>query len=322
MATGHRMPRPSAPTARTARQRPPGVDGIINIDKPVGITTMDVVRRIKRVSSQKRVGHGGTLDPFASGVVAVCLGQATRMMEYLIEGTREYRALVVFGVETDTYDSDGEVTRTIDPSALTLPEIEGALARFQGTFDQVPPMYSALKQKGKRLYDLARAGIEVERSPRRVEVTRLEMLDWSPPGLTIELTCGRGFYVRSLAYDLGQVLGCGGHLKTLVRLRSGPFTISEAMSLPEAEERLAQDGWCRWLNAPDVVVRHLRAAVVGERVEKMIRNGRALPSGVRVPPTRPGELCRVYSNEGRFVGIISFSAAKGQWEPDRVFPER
>ena len=244
------------------------------------------------------------------------------MMEYLIDGTREYRTQVVFGVETDTYDTDGKVTDTRDPSGLTLPEIERALAGFRGKFDQVPPMYSALKQKGKRLYDLARAGIEVERSPRRVDVTRLELLDWSPPGLTLELTCGRGFYVRSLAHDLGQVLGCGGHLKTLVRLRSGPFTISEAMSLPEAEERLAQVGWCRWISAPDVVVRHLRAAVVGERVEKMIRNGRPLPSGVRVPPTHPGELCRVYSDEGQFVGSISFSAARGQWEPDRVFPGR
>ena len=295
------------------------VDGILNVDKPIGMTSMDVVRRIKRTSRQKRVGHGGTLDPAATGVIAICLGQATRMMEYLIDGTREYRALVELGVETDTYDAVGQVVSRGDPSAVTLQDLERALESFRGSIEQVPPMYSALKSQGKRLYDLARAGHHVERKPRRVEVLSVDVLDWSPPVVTLEATCGRGFYVRSLAHDLGEALGCGGHLRSLVRLRSGPFKISEAMTLADAEKCFIDGTWHEALQSPDVVVGHMRAAIVGSRLKKMIRQGRPLPSGLRVPGSRPNEKCRVYGIDGRFVAILNFNASLGQWQPERVF---
>ena len=280
---------------------------------------MDVVRRIKRATRQKRVGHGGTLDPIASGVVPICIGQATRMMEYLIDGTRDYRAQIEFGVETDTYDTAGEVTERSDPSSVTRQDVARALMAFRGSIEQVPPMYSALKRQGKRLYELARAGIEVERKPRKVEVQSIELLDWLPPVVTLEVVCGRGFYVRSLAHDLGQALGCGGHLKALVRLRSGPFRSSEAMPLEVAENKLAEDTWRELLYPPDVVVRHMRAAIVGERLEEIIRHGRALPPGLRIPFSRPGEQCRVYGVDGRFIGVLSFEASIGQWQPQRIF---
>ena len=295
------------------------LEGFLNVNKPAGITTMDVVRRIKRASGQKRVGHGGTLDPFATGVVPICMGQATRMMEYLIDGTREYQAVAELGAETDTYDSEGEVVDRKGHSTVTLADIERELELFRGTIQQVPPMYSALKRQGKRLYDLARAGIEVERAPREVEVHRLDLLDWSPPHLTVQVTCGRGFYVRSLAHDLGQGLGCGGHLTALERLRSGPFEVGDALSIGDASQKFADGSWSDWLQPTDIVVRNLRAAVVGRRLEEMIGHGRPLPVGLGIPSSQPGERCRVYSVDGEFLAVIAFNAAASQWEPDRVF---
>ena len=294
------------------------IDGFLNVDKPADMTSMDVVRRIKRASRQKRVGHGGTLDPMATGVVPISLGRATRMMEFLIDGTKEYRGSVHLGVETDTYDSVGEVVDSSDTSSLGLQDIEQALEAFKGPIDQVPPMYSALKIQGKRLYHLARAGIEVERKPRRVKVSRIELLGWSPPVVSLHVTCGRGFYMRSLAHDLGQELGCGGHLNSLVRLRTGPFEISESLSLPNAERSFEDDGWRHAVYAPDVVVGQMRAAIVDKRVEEMIKRGQRLPEGIRLPVSTPDERCRVYSADGGFLAVLRFNGPAGRWQPERV----
>jgi tRNA pseudouridine55 synthase len=315
------MPGGRSQGPRVGRVEEGAANGILNIDKPAGPTSMEVVRRIKRACRQKRVGHGGTLDPLATGVIPICIGQATRMMEYLIEGTREYRGSVELGVETDTYDALGEVVGRSDASSVTTAVLEDALESFRGTIQQVPPMYSALKRQGKRLYELARAGIEVERKPRTVETLSLSVLEWSPPHVTLDVTCGRGFYMRSLAHDLGQVLGCGGHLTSLTRLRDGPFKLSDALTLDEAEQRLADEDLEDMLYPPDEVVREMRAAIVGERLVRMIRNGRSLPGGLRIPFSRPDEQCRVYGTDGSFLAIMSFKAGQGQWQTDKVFPQ-
>lgn len=283
---------------------------------------MDVVRRIKRASQQKRVGHGGTLDPFATGVIPVCMGQATRMMEYLIEGGKEYRGVVELGLETDTYDSTGETVARTDIGGVTRGQVASALAGFVGTIEQVPPMYSALKRQGQRLYTLARAGIEVEREPRKVEVFRAVLEDWAQPLATIYVNCSRGLYMRSLAHDLGQKLGCGGHLKALVRLRSGPFKIEESVTLEEAERAFASDSWTQLLHPPDSVLSYLRAVVVNRKMEERVRQGQALPVGMRMAPSRPEEQARVYSADGRFLAVIAFNAASGQWQPTKVFDIR
>lgn len=296
-----------------------GIDGVLNINKPDGMTSMDVVRHIKRASRQKRVGHGGTLDPFATGVIPVCLGQATRMMEFLIDGTRVYRAVVELGVETDTYDVEGTITAQQDASGITREDVEAALEGFKGDIKQVPPMYSALKKNGKRLYELARAGIEVEREARDVEVHNIAVRNWSSPSFEIDVHCGRGFYMRSLAYDLGQILGCGGHLKSLGRLRAGTFTIEDAVDLSEAERLFHEGGWEEMVSPLDSVVAHMKAAIVGPRIEEMIRNGRSLPPGLRIPLAQPGQQCRVYGVDGSFVAIMSFDPSAGRWKPDRVF---
>ena len=296
-----------------------GVDGILNIDKPYGITSMELVRTIKRASRLKRVGHGGTLDPIATGVVAVCLGQATRFMEYIVDGTKEYEAVIELGATTDTYDAMGEVTGRRDSASVTLADVERALESFRGVIDQVPPMYSALKKQGKRLYELARAGIEVEREPRRVEIHSVELVEWTPPLVTARVSCGRGFYMRSLAYDLGELLGCGGHLKNLVRLRSGIFKLSDSIPLADAARMFEEDTWQEALHAPDAVLHEMGAAIVSKRLEEIMRHGQPLPANVRLSGSESQSRCRAYGVDGGFVGTLVFDASAAQWRPDKVF---
>ena len=294
------------------------VDGILNVNKPHGLTSMSLVRRVKKAGVIKKVGHGGTLDPIATGVVPVCLGRATRVMEYLVEGVKEYRAGVELGVETDTYDAMGEVVSTSDASGVTRDDVEAALSRFQGRIEQVPPMYSALKRQGKRLYELARAGIEVDREPRTVEVYAIELTDWSPPIATVDVTCGRGFYMRSLAHDLGRELGCGAHMGHLVRTRNGPFHIEDALSIEDAETAMEEEDWSN-LAAPDAVMGHMRVVVVGKSMEEDIRHGRALSNRLESGITGTEERCRVYSTDGRFLAVVVVDGVSGVWRPEKVF---
>lgn len=297
------------------------VSGILNVDKPYGITSMEVVRRVKRGTGLRRVGHGGTLDPVATGVIPVCLGRATRVMEYLVAGTKEYRTVIEFGTTTDTYDALGKMTEKTDASGVTAEDIERSLEPFRGVIEQVPPMYSALKKQGKRLYNLARAGIHVEREPRRVETWRVDLVDWSPPLATIEVTCGRGFYMRSLAHDLGQALGCGGHLKELTRLRSGFFHLAGAIGLEELEDMIDEGTWRDVMFAPDSAVQELRSVIIGKRAEEMIKHGRPLAASVGIPLSRKDELSRAYSVDGRFIGVLTFDSTTGHWRPHKVFSD-
>jgi tRNA pseudouridine55 synthase len=213
------------------------MDGIFNIDKATGMTSHDVVARVRRLIGQRRVGHAGTLDPLASGVLPVLVGQATRLAEYLSESGKAYRASVRFGVVTTTYDAEGEVVRVAPEAALALTRerIETVLPQFLGEQEQVPPVYSAIKRDGQPLYALARAGREVTPEPRRVRIDALHIVAWAPPDLALDVECGKGTYIRSLAYDLGERLGPGAHLAALVRTRSGPFRLAQSVTL----ERLA-----------------------------------------------------------------------------------
>ena len=265
------------------------------------------------------MGHGGTLDPVASGVLPVCVGRATKLMEYLINGVKDYLTEVELGVETNTYDALGDVVGRQDASSVSSSDIESALPRFRGAILQVPPMFSALKKDGRRLYDLARAGVAIEREPRKVEVHDLDLIDWSPPVATLRIRCGRGFYVRSLAHDIGRMMGCGGHMKALVRQGTGTFRLADSASLEEVEERAKAGDWADMLNPPDVIIRHLRAAIVDSRAAELIAQARAIPPGLRIPASRPDEECRVYTADGAFLAILSFDASQGRWQPRRVF---
>ena len=203
-------------------------DGVIVLDKAAGLTSAGAVELVKRQLRASRAGHAGTLDPFATGVLPVCLGEATKLAQYLLADDKEYEAELVLGAETDTYDRTGAVTATRDASAVTRDAVLAALAARTGEQDQVPPMYSAVKQGGVRLYHRARAGEEVERAPRRIRIDRLALLAWEPPRLRVAIACSKGTYVRGLAHDLGRDLGPGAHLAELRRTRSGAFTLADA----------------------------------------------------------------------------------------------
>ena len=293
--------------------------GILNIDKPYDMTSMQVVRRIKRASGFKRVGHAGTLDPIATGVIPVCFGQATRVMEYLLDGAKRYSGEIHLGVSTDTYDAMGEVVTETDASTITSEQVQDALMQFQGEISQVPPMYSALKRDGKRLYDLARKGIEVEREPRPVSVYAIDLTGWEPPLATVKVDCGRGFYMRSLAHDVGQILGCGGHLKSLVRIKTGPFHLDDAVTLEEAEFSFEDGSWADLVYSPDAALGSLRTIIAGHRTQSAVQNGRPLPGEISFRPAQADERCRVYGTDGEFLAIARFDPDRRRWVPDKVF---
>ncbi len=284
------------------------VSGILNINKPAGMTSHDVVDRVRRISGQRRVGHAGTLDPAATGVLVVCLGQATRVAEYLMASDKVYRAEIRLGVSTDTHDAEGQVTATAEVD-ISEEEVRKALAAFIGSIRQVPPMYSALKREGVPLYKLARQGITVEREPRLVEIHDIEVLDWNPPLLTIRVECSPGTYIRALARDLGQKLGCGAHLQSLTRLASGHFTLEEAVSLDE----LAQGDWQKFIHPVDEALLDFEPLIVDAQTEKRIRHGQQI-SG----PDTPG-LRRAYSQQGELIAILSHDPQTGLWQPKKVF---
>ena len=296
-------------------------DGILNINKPPGMVSFAVVSLVRRVTGIRRVGHAGTLDPIADGVLPICIGRATRIVEYLVDAPKSYRARIRLGVTTDTYDSEGATIATADPSDVTLQELEAALLPFVGEIQQQPPMYSALKYEGQPLYRYARAGKEVPREMRTVSIYRLDLLRYAPPVVELELECGRGAYVRSLAHDLGQQLGCGAHLVGLTRFKSGPFSLEDAMSPDQFEEMAGEHAWPQLLNPVDRVLESWQAALLGEEHTSEARRGRSL----LLTPTRQDSqdlaldtLCRAYSHEGEFLAILRYRGT-GLWHPEKVF---
>ena len=279
---------------------------------------MDAVRVVKRVTRVKRVGHAGTLDPIASGVLPVCLGQATRFMEHLVSGNKIYQAEFTLGQATDTYDSLGTVTETGDYSHVTPAHVEAQFPLFTGVIMQRPPMYSALKHEGKRLYELARAGVEVERPAREVVVHQITLLAWEPPKLRIEVECGRGFYMRTFAHDLGAALGCPAHLSELVRAKAGPFTLDDALTPEEVEAAADDEMWRDLLLPPDGALLDMEPLILEPAAERHLRNGQAVTVPSASIYARHMEARRAYSRDGRFLGIARFSRPDGHWQPEKV----
>jgi tRNA pseudouridine55 synthase len=298
-------------------------EGIFNVDKPLGWSSFDVVALIRRLSGVRRVGHAGTLDPAAEGVLPVCLGQATRVAEYLVELPKTYRATIRLGKSTDTYDGEGTVTATADASGLGRREVEDALSSFQGEIEQVPPMYSALKHAGVPLYRYARAGKTIEREARTVKIHRIDLLNFESPVATVDLECGRGAYIRTLAHDLGEKLGCGAYLESLVRTAMGPFSLDRAVSIEELRAAFGDGGWQDLILPLDTPLTHWLAAIVGEENERHTRSGRTLD----LRPTRPertarlapGTLCRAYSLDGYLIAVLRYLGQGGRWQPEKVF---
>ncbi len=291
----------------------PSVFGLLNIDKPAGPTSHDIVARVRRGTRVRKVGHAGTLDPMATGVLVLCLGAATRLSEYVMASGKVYRARVRFGIETDTYDAEGTVVAE-RPVALDRAAVEAALDAFRGTIEQVPPMYSAIQRGGRRLYELARAGQEVAREPRPVTIDRLALIAWEPPDAELEIACSPGTYIRSLAHDLGQALGTGAHLAALRRVASGHFTVEDAVCWDELEAAMADRSWRRYVLPADQAVADLSALYLDAAQSEAVRRGQWLDAD---PLPEPGALARAYDDAGAFLAVLEARGAR--WKPQKVF---
>ncbi len=275
-----------------------------------------MVAFVRGRSRVKRVGHTGTLDPAATGVLPLCLGQATRLAEYLSDADKTYVADVRLGVETDTYDADGEIIATSDASSITIADIEAVLPRFTGDFGQTPPAYSAIKRNGVPLYKLARAGQSVELPVRPVHVEGLRVLSYEAPSLRLEIDCAKGFYVRSLAHDLGAALGVGGSLTGLVRTRVGSFHLHDAVDMDSLKQDFEAGTWQHRLWAPDEILNHWEALILGADNERLIRTGRPIAvTEIRRADSRG--LGRAYALDGSFLAVVRCESA-GAWKAEKV----
>src|SRR5829696_3031772 len=236
------------------RRGPGRLHGFLVIDKPAGWTSHDVVGRVRRLTGERKVGHAGTLDPAATGVLPVGLGLATRSLEFLAGSSKTYLAEITFGVRTDSYDIDGIVQSVGTTEGIDETLLRRSLSNFCGIQQQTPPMHSAIQIDGRRLYELAREGSVIERSPRAIEIHEIDLIEWNPPVATVCIDCSKGTYIRSIAHDLGEIFDCGAYLSNLVRLRAGPFTIAEAWTLQELAELELVNDWGSVAVHPDAAL--------------------------------------------------------------------
>lgn len=290
------------------------MEGILNLDKPIGLTSHDVVARVRRACGLRRVGHSGTLDPLATGVLVVCLGRATRLVEYLVGLPKTYVTTVRLGQTTTTYDAEGEVVAE-RPVAVDSAEFTTALTHLRGTITQRPPQYSAIKRGGRPLYELARRGVEVEVPLRTVTIYELTLLGFDGRDAQLRVRCSSGTYIRSLAHDLGEALGCGGHVLALRRTAVGDFTSDDALPLADLTADTARAN----LLPPDSAVRHLPVLGVDSA------ESAALLQGQRIPfhPTHPtADLARLYApgptpTRAVFIGLAR--RRDDSWQPHKIF---
>lgn len=284
--------------------------GFLNVNKPAGLTSHDVVARLRRGLRLKKVGHAGTLDPLATGVLIICVGAATRLSEYVMASRKRYRAVVCLGVTTDTYDADGWVTQVRAAAGVTRAAVEAALNAFRGDLFQQPPPYSAIKQGGRKLYELARAGEAVDTPPRPVTIHALDVVDWSPPHFTLDVACSAGTYIRSLAYDLGEALGVGAHLTALTRTASGAFDVSASFDL----DTLLQDtDWQRQLVTPQRALADYPSITLSAHAADELYYGRPVPDLV----AEEGALAFAYATDGELRAVVR--GVGGLWRPHKVF---
>jgi tRNA pseudouridine55 synthase len=306
--------------SRAARAEAPSLDGIIVVGKPAGPTSHDVVALVRRLTGVRRVGHGGTLDPFASGVLPIFLGHATRMVEYHLADQKAYRAAVVFGARSTTDDRDGQLT----PGETPPPDrdaVAAALPAFLGAIVQVPPDHSAVRVAGRHAYELARHGLKPELRPRSVTIQALELVTWDDvdparPAVTIDIRCSAGTYVRALARDLGERLGCGAYLGDLVRTASGPFTLEHAHPLERVRERLAGGAVADLLLPPDAGLEGFPSVeLAGDDLSALCR-GQIVRHRAAASDADEG-IRRVVDPAGRLVAMARLE--RGRLHPDKVF---
>ncbi|MCI0712723.1 MAG: tRNA pseudouridine(55) synthase TruB [Chloroflexi bacterium] len=285
--------------------------GLLNIDKPQGITSHDVVSVIRRGTGIKKIGHAGTLDPMATGVLIICVGNATRLSQYVMDHDKVYHATLRLGIETDTYDAEGTVVQTTE-GTISENELKAILAQFRGDIQQIPPMYSAIKKGGKKLYELAREGKTIEREPRPVTIHELDIMRWDFPEVDLHVKCTAGTYIRSLAHDIGQETGLGGHLTALRRVSSGEFHMEDAVKLDTLKSAFADGTWENYLQPGEIAVRNMHRLDLSTEQVKIVQNGGFIPR-----QTDEVALASAFNERGDLIAIME-SHDSFQWKPRQV----
>jgi len=287
--------------------------GLLVIDKPTGPTSHDIVNIVRRGTQIRKVGHTGTLDPYASGVLLVLLGSVTRLAEYLLEVDKEYLATIRFGASTSTFDAAGRITAT-RPFTFLEETLSAKLSTFVGERLQVPPIYSAIKIGGRKAYDLARSGEEIDMAPRRVHIYELELLRWESPNAVVRVRCSRGTYIRSIAHDIGEAMGSHAHLVSLRRIRLGPFSVERATPLEELKRRFLEGTWEKAAMPAGAVLEGWATVQLAAEDAEKIRNGIAIPS----PDGAIGR-ARAITPEGELLAVLEADPVSGNWQPKKVF---
>lgn len=296
------------------------LNGIIIIHKEAGFTSHDVVAKMRGICRQKKIGHTGTLDPQATGVLPVCLGSGTKLCDMLTDKDKEYVAELLLGIETDTQDTTGQVLRE-SPVEVSEEEVRQAIMSFRGVYHQIPPMYSALKVDGKKLYELARAGKEVERKAREVYLHEIEILELELPVVKLRVTCSKGTYIRTLCADIGSKLGCGGTMKSLQRTRVGSFGLEKAVTLDQLET-LRDEGRLEELLFPvDSAFAGCPRLHVRREFSRLVDNGNAFYPDQTVEETicKEGEWVSIYRENESFVGVYTYDNGRKWYKPVKMF---
>jgi tRNA pseudouridine55 synthase len=289
------------------------VSGVLIIDKPTGMTSHDVVQVVRRGTNIRRAGHTGTLDPRASGVLIVLIGPAVRLSEYISAEDKRYQAMVRLGERTDTYDGDGTTTG-MSPVEVTTTQLEEALQSFVGEIKQVPPSHSAIKIRGHRAYELARKGEKVELEPRIIKVHSLELVEWNPPDAVIDVHCSSGTYVRSLANDLGEKLGCGGMLSGLRRMKSGRFSLRDSIPLRKLKEAFEDGTWYKYLIPAAEALADWPSIILNPEEVEAVRHGHRIHG-----EGEAGVMVRAITEQGELVALMDFDPETEEFQPRKVF---
>jgi tRNA pseudouridine55 synthase len=294
------------------------ISGVLVVDKPVGMTSHDVVQAIRTGTGLRRAGHTGTLDPRASGVLVILVGPAVRLSEFVSASDKRYQAIIRLGSTTDTFDADGKLTQSNLPVNVTEEQFEKVLNTFVGEIEQTPPPYSAVKVQGRKAYELAREGEEVDLAPRKITVHHLEVLEWAPPEVVIDVHCSSGTYVRSLANDLGNALGCGAYLVGLRRTKSGRFSLREATPLRKLQESFHAGNWYQYLIPAAEALAEWPAIELNPDDVENVRHGHRVRAG---KDAKPG-MVRGVSTQGELVALMELvtgETGEPEWQPKKVF---
>ncbi len=300
-------------------QNKDAISGVLVIDKPTGMTSHDVVNAVRRGTGIRRVGHTGTLDPRASGVLVILVGPAVRLSEYISASDKRYQAIIRMGTATDTYDAEGAFTRDEVPVDVTEEQFDAELKKFEGEIEQTPPAYSAVKVGGRKAYEMARKGEKVELEPRMIQVHHLEVLEWATPEVVVDVHCSSGTYIRSLANDLGEVLGCGAYLVGLRRTKNGRFSLRDSTPLRKLEESFERGDWYKHLIPAAESLSDWPSIVLDADGVETIRHGQRL----KVEADHPeDEMVRGISEADELVALMKkVEGADGgfEWQPKKVF---